>query len=93
MSRFPDDPELELDQNDNSDDEYCDDDEEFWDDEDDSDHIAFAQPSSALRAASPTNPRNCPCRNCERPNRLTPDDVNLGYQCDECADRAERGLD
>ena len=61
-----------------------------WDDDDD-----FADPggNSALRAATPTNPRNLPCPRCHRPNRLTPRDVALGYQCDSCADAAERGLD
>lgn len=52
--------------------------------------------NSALRAASPANPRNLPCPNCGEPNRLTPRDRALGYQCDTCADRAEgtyRGAD
>lgn len=55
--------------------------------------IEFADPGgrSALRAASKRNPRNLPCPTCEQPNRLTPRDVQLGYQCDACADRAERG--
>jgi hypothetical protein len=55
--------------------------------------IQFADPGgrSALRAASPTNPRNKPCPNCRRSNVLTPADVALGYQCDYCADEAERG--
>lgn len=44
---------------------------------------------SALRAASPSNPRNLPCPTCGEPNRLTPADVAQHYQCDECADRAE----
>lgn len=53
----------------------------------------FADPggNSALRAASRHNPRNLPCPTCGEPNRLTPADVRLGYQCDECADAAERG--
>jgi hypothetical protein len=53
----------------------------------------FADPggNSALRAATPSNPRIYPCPTCEAPNRLTQKDVNLGYQCDACADRAERG--
>lgn len=53
----------------------------------------FADPggNSALRAATRTNPRNRPCPTCGRKNRLTPKDVALGYQCDACADRAERG--
>lgn len=53
----------------------------------------FADPTgrSALRAASASNPRNLPCPNCGVPNRLTPADRARGYQCDPCADRAERG--
>lgn len=53
----------------------------------------FADPGgvSALRAATPSNPRNLPCPTCKTPNRLTPKDVQLGYQCDHCADLAERG--
>jgi hypothetical protein len=39
------------------------------------------------------NPRNLPCPNCRKPNRLTPADRARGYQCDECADRLERGCD
>jgi hypothetical protein len=35
------------------------------------------------------NPRNLPCPTCKEPNRLTPADARLGYQCDECADREE----
>lgn len=55
----------------------------------------FADPGgrSALRAAGPGNPRNLPCPNCGAKNRLTPADRALGYQCDSCADRAERGWD
>lgn len=54
----------------------------------------FADPGgrSALRAASKHNPRNLPCPTCGRPNRLTPKDRSLGYQCDDCADRAESFL-
>ena len=57
------------------------------------DRIEFADPGgkSALRAAHKGNPRNRKCPNCGAKNRLTPEDVRLGYQCDECADRAERG--
>ena len=51
----------------------------------------FANPGSALRAAGPGNPRNRPCPTCDEPDRLTPADVACGYQCDGCADRAERG--
>lgn len=46
---------------------------------------------SALRAASRSNPRNLPCPTCGAANRLTPKDRRLGYQCNECADRAEMG--
>lgn len=53
----------------------------------------FADPGgkSALRAATKDNPRNLPCPTCGEPNRLTPADKRLGYQCDSCADLAERG--
>jgi hypothetical protein len=55
----------------------------------------FADPGgrSALRAARRGNPRNLPCPTCGRKNALTPDDRARGYQCDHCADRAERGCD
>ena len=54
----------------------------------------FADPggNSALRAATRDNPRNLPCPTCGEPNRLTPKDRALGYQCDACADRAEMGF-
>jgi len=55
-------------------------------------HICFANKGSALRCSSPTNPRNLSCPTCGEPNRLTPADVALGYQCDICADRDERGF-
>jgi len=63
--------------------------------DDDEDRIEFADPggNSALRAASKNNPRNLPCPNCGTPNVLTPADRARGYQCDACADRAERGYD
>lgn len=56
-------------------------------------NYAFADPggNSALRAASERNPRNLPCPNCGKPNRLTPADKARGYQCDSCADALERG--
>ena len=55
------------------------------------DGVGFADPGgrSALRAATRRNPRNLPCPTCREPNRLTPLDRARGYQCDECADRAE----
>lgn len=59
--------------------------------DDDDDRSEFADPDgrSALRAETPDNPRNLPCPNCGEPDRLTPADRALGYQCDRCADRAE----
>lgn len=55
------------------------------------DRSMFADPggNSALRAVSKRNPRNLPCPTCKQPNRLTPKDKRLGYQCDQCADMAE----
>ncbi len=68
---------------------------DYDDDYPDYDDIQFMDPGgkSALRAASKSNPRNLPCPNCGAKNRLTPADRALGYQCDSCADRAERGCD
>jgi len=64
-----------------------------YDDRDDYliDGVGFADPGgrSALRAATRRNPRNLPCPTCGKKNRLTPLDRRRGYQCDECADRAE----
>jgi len=71
----------------------------MWDDDymgpGDDDRDQFADPGgrSALRAAGPGNPRTLPCPTCKQPNRLTRKDKALGYQCDTCADRAERGGD
>lgn len=58
------------------------------------DGLMFAEPfgHSALRAETPTNPRDQPCPTCKQPNRLTPLDVSLHYQCDECADSLEFGF-
>lgn len=66
--------------------DYYDDPEGYWKQE-------FRDPggASALRAESDSNPRNLPCPTCGKPDRLTPKDKKLGYQCDECADRLERG--
>lgn len=70
-----------------------DEDDDFTYDEDD--EIDFADPGgvSALRAETKDNPRNLPCPTCGSPDRLTPADAVLGYQCDSCADRDERGCD
>ena len=46
---------------------------------------------SALRKETKDNPRNLPCPTCGEPDMLTPKDVKLGYQCDMCAERMERG--
>lgn len=61
----------------------------------DEDEPDFQDPGgrSALRRSTPKNPRNLPCPNCGAKNRLTPKDRSLGYQCDECADKLERGCD
>jgi hypothetical protein len=56
----------------------------------DEDGPCFANAGSALRCATPDNPRNQPCPTCGREDVLTPADVSLGYQCDYCADAAER---
>jgi len=55
------------------------------------DGVGFADPggTSALRAATRSNPRDLPCPTCGEPNRLTPADRRAGYQCDACADAAE----
>lgn len=57
------------------------------------DDCDFADPggTSALRRATKNNPRDRSCPTCKRKNVLTPKDVALGYQCNICADRAERG--
>lgn len=70
-------------------------DDDYWYDYEMNYDPDFADPGghSALRAASKSNPRNLPCPTCERPNKLTPRDRSLGYQCNTCADREERGLD
>lgn len=53
----------------------------------DPDLCDFADPGgrSALRAG----PRIYKCPTCQQPNRLSKKDVQLGYQCDRCADAAE----
>lgn len=44
---------------------------------------------SSLRRATRSNPRNLPCPTCGAKNQLTPADRAAGYQCNNCADRAE----
>jgi len=53
--------------------------------------ITFKNDHSALRKASRSNPRIYPCPTCGAKNALTLQDVNLGYQCDSCANKAEGG--
>jgi hypothetical protein len=67
----------------------------FWDDDYPDydrtpDESEFRDPggNSALRAGKRTKP----CPTCGRKNALTVKDVQLGYQCDPCANRAERGF-
>ena len=52
-----------------------------------------ADASALTPPRHPRNPRNLPCPTCQEPNRLTPADRAQGYQCDSCADKAERGWD
>jgi len=78
---------------DNPPDPEADEDYPFPDDDDDRSEFADPGGNSALRAATPSNPRNLPCPTCGEPNRLTPKDVALGYQCNTCADKLERGCD
>lgn len=68
--------------------------DDYDDDRDDYYFDDFADPGgeSALRAASASNPRNLPCPTCKAPNKLTPKDRALGYQCDACARRDEMGF-
>jgi hypothetical protein len=75
------------------DDDYDDYDDDPRDYRDDDDYDDFADPggNSALRASSYDNPREYPCPTCGAEDVLTLKDVNLGYQCDRCADNAERG--
>jgi hypothetical protein len=74
-------------------DDRGDDDDRYNEDWGDEPPIRFADPGgrSALRAATARDPRIHPCPSCDAPNRLTRQDVSLGYQCDACADRAESG--
>jgi hypothetical protein len=82
----------------------CEEDEDYEEDEDEGfdfdedgeepiDGVGFADPGgrSALRAATADNPRIYPCPTCGEENRLTAIDVARGYQCNGCADVAERG--
>jgi hypothetical protein len=59
------------------------------------DDLSFADPGgeSALRAATSSNPRNQTCPDCDTKNVLTVEDRRLGYCCNRCAERKERGFD
>jgi len=54
----------------------------------------FQEPGgrSALRRVTRRNRRIHPCPTCGRLNMLTRQDLDLGYQCDICADRDEGRL-
>lgn len=67
------------------------DDEDEEEGSEDEPRLEFADPGgrSALRAASPSNPRIFPCPTCQTPDVLTQKDVDQSYQCDRCADRDE----
>ena len=73
------------------DEDFDNDDRDDFDDEDDRSMFANPGGNSALRAATASNPRIYSCPECGEPNRLTAKDVQLGYQCDSCADRDEGG--
>jgi len=67
-----------------------------WDNEDGPDYDddgfnynRFARKGSALHTASENDPRDQECPTCGEENVLTRRDVARGYQCDDCADRAE----
>lgn len=62
-------------------------------DEGEEEDIQFKNQGSALRAATPDNPRIYPCPTCKAENTLTMKDVGLGYQCDTCADKLERSYE
>jgi ssDNA-binding Zn-finger/Zn-ribbon topoisomerase 1 len=72
--------------------EEFDDDRDFPEDDDVMEEFMDPGGNSALRAETEDNPRNLPCPTCGEPNRLTPRDRQLGYQCDGCADALERGF-
>jgi len=67
--------------------------DDHFDEDGEFDRSDFADPggNSALRAATPNNPRIYPCPTCGEPDLLTPADIARGYQCDGCADALEGG--
>ncbi len=67
------------------------DDDDYYDDWNNGPRFADPGGKSALRAARKGNPRNRSCPTCHRRNKLTPEDVAAGYQCDSCAEQDERG--
>jgi predicted RNA-binding Zn-ribbon protein involved in translation (DUF1610 family) len=57
-------------------------------------HKAIDETDSYCRnCGQELNPRKFPCPTCGAQDVLTQADVNHHYQCDQCADRLERGLD
>lgn len=63
----------------------------YYDVEPSEDRRGYQKAGSALRKASPKNPRIYPCPTCLKPNKLTAADVRREYQCDACADQDECG--
>jgi hypothetical protein len=75
---------------DSDDDNYDDESDEYRDSAeygDDHDPTMFANSGSALSVGDRTKP----CPTCGEPDKLTIKDARMGYQCDDCADTAERG--
>jgi hypothetical protein len=91
MHNHDEDFEAEGDNFDDEDEDFDDEGGDFEDEDYPIDGVGFADPGgrSALRRATPNNPRDQPCPTCKQPNKLTPLDVRAGYQCDGCADRDE----
>ena len=71
--------------------DYDDDDDDSRNYEDERYRMDFEKEGSALRKSTRSNPRNLPCPTCGEPDKLTAKDKANGYQCDDCADRAEGG--
>ena len=65
---------------------YDDDDVDYDDDD-------YSENGYGFRAETKDNPRIYPCPTCGREEALTMLDIQLGYQCDRCADIAEGRLE
>jgi len=65
----------------------------YGDDYDDYDGPDFADPGGAqcTEGGEQAQPAQSAVSDCGKKNRLTPADRAQGYQCDTCADQAERG--